>query len=576
MPRKRGIFSEEERIWERFQGDPNDRRAKQLHRRFQAWRREWKRRGPVEFAVHVLQIDPETGKPLLLSDDQREFLLDITVRDIALAIISAGRGSGKTFVLAIYIMWRIFTHDKYQMACMGGSTEQSDIIQQYMRGWKRNSPDLKSFTWKDIQGEYRTFAQSSCRFVACSPTSTRGKHVREVIIDEQAAGEEAGGEKYIRAFTWQASTSEDLKIIRSSTPHYVHGDFLKIWNDYKKLGYKRYRWAVARHNSGELDPYLIYEDSNPYNWFSNVPWSSDKTIQMLRRNKSNEEWLAEALGAFSRASGLVFNPLDITACVCSRCLDIGQPCKPFKEEHCPVIQYYMQLEGLPEKQIPLSTRKALMKVKQRVMGIDWGHVAPDAYCVVGKFRNTAFVLHQMETTGQNDEEKIQVATEFGKTWGTEILRPDPREWAYNNELANIGFAVHELFAFEGGSEKKEYIHTLKKFVERHLLVIPVAFEDLIRSLMNLSYDDKGRIRKKDDHSFDSLLYALSYYGEVMDNPLLNLPKSKRQGVKLWQNKDVKKQPKPHPETRRDFFGDNKKKKKKKQEDENPWRGVKLW
>jgi len=77
--------------------------------------------------------------------------------------------------------------------------------------------------------------------------------------------------------------------------------------------------------------------------------------------------------------------------------------------------------------------------------------------------------------------------------------------------------VHELFTGERAEkEKSKYVYTLKRFVERHNLVIPCIFEDLIRSMRNAAFDENGRIRKRDDHSFDSLLYAISYYGEVAD------------------------------------------------------------
>jgi hypothetical protein len=32
----------------------------------------------------------------------------------------------------------------------------------------------------------------------------------------------------------------------------------------------------------------------------------------------------------------------------------------------------------------------------------------------------------------------------------------------------------------------------------------------------MSYDDNGNVKKENDHSFDSLLYAVSYYGEIDD------------------------------------------------------------
>jgi len=572
MPR--GIFSEEQKVYEKFHA--KSKKAEKTRQDYKFWRAEWKKNGIIKFALEVLKIDPVTGNLLLLSDDQKEFLYDVT-HDVDLAIISAGRGSGKTFSLAIYVIWRIYTHDFYHISCIGGSQEQSDKIQEFIKGWIRHNPQLKAYTWKNVKGLVKSYAESSVVFLTVSPTSTRGPHVRDVIIDEEAAGEEAGGTKYIKASLWQGSTSEKLHIIKSSTPHYVHGDFLNTWNNFERMGYKRYQWAVAKHISGEKDGKLIYEDFDPSHWFANVPWSSDDAIQKLRSSSSNDEWLVEALGTISLASGLVFNPANIDSCICSRCLDMHMQCYPYKEGHCPIVQYYMQLEGEEEKKIPSSIKKALQRVRDRIQGIDWGQIVPDAYAVTGRFREAVFVLAHLELKGQTDEEKIDTAVDMAKKWNVEIIRPDPAQWAYNNQLSNRGFAVHELFAFEGGQEKKTYLFTLKRLIERHQLVIPCAFTDLIRSLKQLTYDKRGKVRKSDDHSFDALLYAVSYYGEFLDTP--TMPKRKDgkggMGVQLWK-KDVK----PRIETkRRDFF--EKKKEKKDDDDEeeetSPFRGgVKIW
>lgn len=301
----------------------------------------------------------------------------------------------------------------------------------------------------------------------------------------------------------------------NSTAHYVHGDFLRTLNNAEQLGYKKYQWSIARHISGE-DPRKYYQDHNPNNWFSNVPWIPDLNIQILRKDRSNDKWLVEALGGVSIASGLVFNPNDIDSCVCSRCLDEGGECKPYKEGHCPIVQYYMQLEGLPPSKISHSTALALQRVGMRVEGVDWGKVSPCAYDAMGKFKSIVFVLAHKERVGQSDRDKISTAVEMANKWNIEIIRPDPREWAYNNELDDKGFIIHELFSDKGPDDKGEYIFTAKKHIERHQVVIPCAFKDLIRSLKNLTWDETGKIRKNDDHSFDAFLYAISYYGEMAD------------------------------------------------------------
>jgi hypothetical protein len=535
MP-KGGVYKEEQQVYDSWMSEGNRANRQQL----KEFARMYRIKGPIAFAEEVLRIDPNTGGPLTLSFDQKDFLLDMWQNNVCLAIISAGRGSGKTFVLAVYAMWRIFTHEFYNLSVMGGSAEQSDKLHSYMTGWIRANPDIlkKVFIWKDIEGELRSYLTSSVTFHSCSATSVRGPHTREIIIDEEAAGEEHGGTRYIKAALWEVSTSPDIHIIKSSTPHYVHGDFLETWNNYEKLGFKRYRWAIARHVTNESDPYKVYEDTISTNWLANVPWTNNNAIQILRRIKSNDEWLVEGLGALSIASGLVFKPEDIDACICNGRGQCTDGCQAWKEKYCPCAQYYLTLEGMSPEKIPHSSREATQRFTERIMGIDWGRVSPDCYCIVGKYGETVLVLEQLEVTGQNDQEKIEQAMEFAKKWTVDTVRPDPREWSYNNALMDRGLAVHELFSFEGGDEKKEYLYTVKKLVERHRLIIPAEFTSLIRSLKNLSYDEKGHVRKVDDHSFDSLLYAVSYYGETGE--ILEMERKEGSGLKetegspLWK------------------------------------------
>lgn len=494
--------------------------------------------------------------------------------------------SGKTFVLAIYITWRIFTHEFYHISCMGGSSEQSDKVQNYITGWIRHNEDLRKFTLKNVRRSMKTFAESSVSFHSCSATSVRGPHVRDIIIDEEAAGEERGGTRYIKAAMWEISTAKDMRIIKSSTPHLTFGDFLETWNEFDKLGFKRYQWAIAKHTDGQTDPYKIYKDTIPSHWVTNVPWAADKTIQHMRRQKSNEEWLVEALGAISMSSGLVFKPTDIDTCVCNEC----EVCHPYENpsEHfagCPLIRYYLLLEGMRIDDAPKMPKQALQYVGDRVEGIDWGKVAPDCYSAIARYGDTVFVLDFKELYGQDTDEKIGTADNMAKKWSIEIIRPDPEQWAYAEKLQDMGYAVHELFSFEGGNEKERYVYNLKKYVERHNIKIPKIFQSLIRSLKNLTYDESGKVRKVDDHCFDSLIYAISLYGEENEAPVLgpnDLPEGS--GAKLWKDKGEPEPPPPteageeppKPPKPEDFNPFNEEYLKRKKRESLGEGGVKIW
>ena len=500
---------------------------------YRKWREYWRSEGPVKFAYNVLKIDPNTGHELKLSDGQKEFLEDVGMKGVRLAIIAAGRGSGKTFVLAIYIMWRIYTHEKYSVSCMGGSQEQSDKIASYIQGWIRNNSILERYTLKNIQKETYTYSECDARFHACSGTSVRGPHTHDLIIDEQAAGEEKGGERFIRAALWDVSSSPDIHIIQSSTAQYIHGDFLKTWNDSEKLGYKRYQWAIAKHISGETDPYKVYQDTNPKHWLSNLPWVPQLNIEIFRTKQSNDEWLVEALGGISISSGLVLAPQDIQACTCIAACDI---CNPYSINCLEFVQRILMIEGIPLEELEDTDEVIRQYVHNRVLGIDWGRGSPTAYVVLGQFRDWIFVLEAHETIGLTDQEKLDLAVELCQKWQVEVIRPDPREWALNGWLAGrVEAGVHELFTGpEGGNEKYRYVAAMKKFFERHKVRIPRcdSNEDLLRSLKNLTYEATGKIRKQDDHSADAMIYAISYYDETDEGVDWGLGKAET-GVNLW-------------------------------------------
>ena len=565
MPRK-GVFSEEE---EAYLKDADSGQSVEIA--YKPWRAEWKRKGPIEFANQVLQIDPKTGKSLLLSQDQINFLLDICINGVKYAIISAGRGTGKSFVLAVYVAWRIYTHEYYNISVIGGSEDQAKEVQNYIKGWIRNNKDMRKFTLKNIRREIKTFANCSATFKATSETSVRGPHVNDIIIDEEAAADKSGKTEEVKAAIWEVSTSSNAIIIKSSTPTSIAGDYIETWENSEKMGYKRYQWSIAKYiNKNMTNPYLIYKDSNPFHWFSNAPWITDEAVQALRRQRGDEEWLSEGLGCFSIASGLVFKTPDIVACTCDKC----QICEPYKSgikadgKACILPQYYLAYEGMKPEDIPRDTRLATQYIGERIEGIDWGQgVAPDAYSVIGRYKKTIFVFDFKELQGQTLEEKTTTAINMANKWGVEIFRPDPAQDAYNEILRNQGFTLHELWSEGGGQDKEKYILVLKKVIEDHTIKIPKKFSVLLSCLKNLTYEKGGKIRKVNDHAFDSLLYAVSYYGELDEGEdFAAATKGGTTGAKIWQP-PLPKNVIPEPE---EGTGENDKEGPTKEDDFNPF------
>jgi hypothetical protein len=501
-----------------------DRKASD-HKDYAEWRRYYREKGPVVFAEEWLKIDPETGGPIIISEEQAKFLNDLAFNDVKFAILIAGRGGGKSFLLAIYVAWRIFTHDFWGITVMGGSAEQSGKENKYIKFWIMNckgefGEDKKEIKLielapKPTKKEIWTQSNSYAIFTPCSDTAARGPHPKELLIDEQAAAERAGKGDILETAIGQVSTSTDMHIIRASTAQFVYGNFLKIWDDAEKLGYTRYHWALAKHISGDTDIYKHYHDTDPEMWISNVPWVPTSNIRAFRKQYSDDKFLVEILGGIGKSSGLVFNRDDIELCTCTKCIDDNKPCYPYKEGHCTLIQTMMN-KNYGIENPPKSTIEALKLIRARVEGVDWGDVSPCCYTAFGKFKNDVLILHNETKMGVSDDEKVQTAVDIAREWEISIVRPDPREWSYNHAIAKKGLTVHELFSFDGPEEKGKYLYTFKRFIERHTVHIPVVFKDFITCLKQMSFDAEGRVIKKRDHNFDSGLYGISYYGELQD------------------------------------------------------------
>jgi len=455
-------------------------------------RKHYREVGPIVFCEELkLTV---RGRPVTLSDDQKRFLTDVWKGKVRLIAVVAGRGAGKTLVLAVYVAWKIFCFDGTDISAMGGSAEQSEKIQAYITEWERRNDFIRKSIRKNVQRRIQAQSYNEVIFMSCSGQSVRGPHTNILIQDEVCAGEEAGEIKHIRAAEWEVSTSPDIQIIKTSTAQYVFGDFVDIIEDPEHYGYKVYRWSIAKHESGITDPYSIYKYKT--GWSPNVPWIKQEAIDILRKNKSDYEWLVEALGGVARRSGAVVNPEDLKIAICKLC-DV---CVPYSDS-CVVK---------PD---------ILKKITERYLGIDWGRNAPHAFTVVGRLKNKVYILFNEELIGVRDEEALKTAEDLCKLWTIPIVLPDPAQYPFNNQLIERGLTVYQLFTQYGGQEKLRYASNTIRHFERYILFVPQKFEKLIRSVRGLSYDSKGKIRKKNDHSWDSLMYALSEYREDIQKDL---------------------------------------------------------
>jgi len=498
------------------------------------WRKKWRKLGPVRFAEEVLTCPrevpphPDLGyvpEFVILTEEQKEFLIDLWKRNVTQMILAAGRGAGKTFCIAIYVTWRICCFDYFTMTVMGGSGEQSTKIKDYVDDWRRDVDEIFYCLYRSVAGGNKPAQVHSrwsayARFPACSDTAARGPHVTQLMIDEVCVGEAKGrgGAKAVRSARGQLTSSPRSILVYTSTAHYIFGTFYKTWRNYRKLGFKRYRWSIAKHinykwlnkdgtKNWDLIDTVLYKDRKATNWVSNVWWVTTEDIQNFRKNMTDDEFLVEVLGGISRGSGLVFGRDDLRGCICKgdKYTDDGEECEeclPYTDD-CPAMTKHPAF-----KDVKGSAKSKLASISNRKCGVDFGDVSPNACTINGRRKEYVFTLYSDERTGLRTEEIIDWIDDICKKWNVREIFADPEERAMKEQLEDKEYNTPHIWAMGGGAKKAFYITKYKRWIENKKKFIPKRFDFLTTSLIELAYDDRSKIRKHNDHSFDSDLYSM--------------------------------------------------------------------
>lgn len=513
------------------------------------FRKKCRERGPIWFAENYLRCPPNippypdweklqeeyycegcerthkrflgNGLPyhVVLSEGQKETFMDIWKKGIRLVLVSAGRGAGKTFGLGVWDCWRLITEDYYEITCMGGSAEQSKKIQKYIDFWRINNKEVGEIINRSSKAignrSCKTITQSECSFIACSPTAAMGAHVNEVQIDEACAAEARGveGREAIEAVDWQTTGREDAIIWMTSTSHFLLGRFYEIMSNPTKFGFKVYIWGIAKHKSGK-PANKMYEDSNPENWIPALWWMTEEEIRKKRKGKSNEEWLCWALGYPSLSSGQIFKQSDMKVITCNLCELEGKDCLPYKLGYCKLIDMFK----LGDETDPIKN------VIERKSGFDYGDPSPCSLGIGGRRvmlqgpdagKPLIFILYAEEQKGLSTQDLYEWVLTKLKQFKAEEFNPDPSIGGkhVNEKVENAGYAVNILD--EGA--KEERVQNVKIIVERHTVIIPVAFWQLLNSMKQVHRDQNGKIVKYNDHSFDMFCYLCTDWGEMEAN-----------------------------------------------------------
>ena len=452
--------------------------AEERHKQEQEWeeKRLYYVEHPVEFIENELWYH---GRLVKLSPDQQKFIEEVA-SSTNFSVLMAGRGTGKTFSLACYCTWRITTHRYWGITYLGGAFEQAQILGRFIDGFVKESPWVRHYL-DDNRKEWKgsTYLDTYLKISGCSETQTRGPHPSELVLDEEAAAEKAGNLGVVRAAIFQMmGGTHQPHIIKTSTAHYLLGDFMATWVDAEKLGYKRYRWSAAELVDGKWAPRR------------GCHWITQEQVDMALRQATEEEWDVEVMGGIGKLAGSVFGIEDIDRAVSLAVIDLALAKR--EEEGYGVVL-------LPDGENPVSPV---------YLGVDWGRNHPTVITIVQWVNNTVRVLHNEERFGERYEQIIEDIYKLYKKYHVDTVLPDPTGEMMNQKLQDKGM---NIILINTVKENMSLFSNLVWLMQKGMFRIPPKYVQLIRELKMLSYDDKGNIRKQNDDHPDSLKLACSEY-----------------------------------------------------------------
>ncbi len=400
----------------------------------------------VVFARHELNLK--------LSEDQRrltEFLQDVENRR---AIVSAGRGAGKTLCGALLAVWSAtaladMLRRPYQTMVIGGTQKQADFLYDYCRRFVDRSPYLASrIRGEPLKSETRFKNGSLIMVHAASPGGVRHAHVDCLIFDEVAVARD----DMVRASFSMVDEAPYPRIVLLSTPHDPMSVFVAIWQDAEREGFRKFNWDSSR-----------------------CPWKDKDEVALKESTLSREQFTVEYRGLPSSYENAIFNLGDIRECRVSE--------RPRRDGDSPVI-----------------------------LGIDWGF-APglhETVAIAAQRQGERFVVLMAEKIEGKPEEKQERIKAIYHELQVERAFADMSHISENQRLAEAGLQVTQV-PFQ--NRKKEMVYRAQRlFQQRQVRIFDQELE-LIKQLTHYQWAESrtGKLTplKGRDDFVDSLLLALT-------------------------------------------------------------------
>lgn len=366
------------------------------------------------------------------------------------AVVSAGRGTGKTICLAVLALWYVFVlpltspGTPMKVVILAGSEKQAKICYGYIVNFIAKIPFLQSALARDpTQNEIEFIDGSWIRPLTASEKSVRGPHPDLLIVDEACQA----SDDLLTAAMPMIGTSAHPRLILSSTPDKFFSLFVNIYskpNDFPQFA--RFNWSA--------------ED---------CPLVSNQFLKSQKALIDRGNYTVEYLGIPYSFAGKVF------------------PLKQLRE----CVRFRNLVEGKGNK----------------YAGIDWGHFpAPTVLIIVESEEEKTGevfwkVLHTEEYLKQNFEQVLDKIELIVKSFQISSIYTDSNDIGENQRLASRGLPVYPV---KFKSQKAAMISNLRALVENEKIKIDGAKDyPLVAQMRDYRYDSK-----KNDDYVDSLMLAV--------------------------------------------------------------------
>lgn len=366
------------------------------------------------------------------------------------AIVSAGRGTGKTECLAVLALWYVYVlpltspGTPMKVVILAGSEKQARICYGYIMAFISKVPFLQQALAQDPTKEEILFIDGSwIRPLTASEKSVRGPHPDLLIVDEAC---QADDDLLIAAMP-MIGTSAWPRLILSSTPDKFFSLFVNIYSKDKDFPqFKRFNWSA--------------ED---------CPIVSKGFLKNQEKLIDKGNYMIEYLGIPYSFAGKVF-PLD-------------------KLKECVKHRGLVESDGA------------------KYAGVDWGHYpAPTVITIVERLESKTGelswkVLHAEDYLKQNFEHVLDQVELIARSYKVSSIYTDSNDIGENQRLSARGLPVLPV---KFKSQKSAMISNLRALVENELIQIDGQKDyPLVAQMRDYRYDSK-----KGDDYVDSLMLAV--------------------------------------------------------------------